>query len=103
MIWLGASYAAKAGVWTWPSSGNVVNYTTFQNGYPSGDPNLNCLVMWKENGNWADTNCLATQNFHVCEKPTQSAVPLTIESMKKLILFIFLLEIHPPLDCKIHN
>jgi hypothetical protein len=58
------------GNWTWQTTGSVASYTRFASGYPSGGTSANCLAMWQENGNWVDSNCLASLSFHVCEKST---------------------------------
>jgi hypothetical protein len=75
MLWLGATDLVKDGTWAWETFASSLNYTRFAPGDPNGGTQENCLIMWQENGNWADLSCMTTLNYHVCEKPTTKPLP----------------------------
>jgi hypothetical protein len=74
-VWIGATDSAQEGIFTWTQNSEVLNFTTWHEGEPSGtDPNTgieeDCVVYWNHDGviGWNDVECGELFDF-ICEAP----------------------------------
>ena len=81
-IWLGLTDAQSEDNWYWPTTKADVNYTRFHPGDPNGGTGENCVIIWQENGNWADLSCGSNLGYHVCERPADKPAPTPISEGK---------------------